>query len=42
MIIPVGPPGDYQVLWLVERRGGEIVEQRLMGVAFVPLTGTHS
>lgn len=41
MVIPVGPPGAYQVLWLVERRGEETKTQRLMGVAFVPLTGDH-
>jgi protein-L-isoaspartate(D-aspartate) O-methyltransferase len=41
MVIPVGPPGAYQVLWLVERRGEEIKSQRTMGVAFVPLTGGH-
>jgi protein-L-isoaspartate(D-aspartate) O-methyltransferase len=41
MVIPVGPPGAYQVLWLVERRGEEVKSQRMMGVAFVPLTGGH-
>jgi len=41
MIIPVGPPGFYQVLWKVERQGDEITTERLMGVAFVPLTGGH-
>jgi protein-L-isoaspartate(D-aspartate) O-methyltransferase len=41
MVIPVGPPGAYQVLWLVERRGQETRTERIMGVAFVPLTGGH-
>jgi protein-L-isoaspartate(D-aspartate) O-methyltransferase len=41
MVIPVGPPGAYQVLWLIERRGAEVKSQRTMGVAFVPLTGGH-
>jgi len=39
MVIPVGPPGSYQVLWLIEREGEEIRSERVMGVAFVPLTG---
>jgi protein-L-isoaspartate(D-aspartate) O-methyltransferase len=42
MVVPVGPPGAYQVLWLVERQGQEVKTQRLMGVAFVPLTGEHN
>ena len=41
MVIPVGPPGAYQVLWLVERQGEQVKTERLMGVAFVPLTGAH-
>jgi len=41
MVIPVGPPGAYQVLWLVQRHGEEIKSERKMGVAFVPLTGGH-
>jgi len=41
MVIPVGPPGFYQVLWRVERHGEEITSERLMGVGFVPLTGGH-
>jgi len=39
MVIPVGPPGSYQVLWLIERDGDEIRSERVMGVVFVPLTG---
>ena len=41
MVIPVGPPGAYQVLWRIEREGEEIVSRRITGVAFVPLTGKH-
>ena len=41
MVIPVGPPGAYQVLWRVERHGDETKSERIMGVAFVPLTGSH-
>ena len=37
MVIPVGPPGDYQVLWLLRRQGEEIVSERIGGVWFVPL-----
>jgi len=42
MVVPVGPPGAYQVLWKIEREGEEIVSRRITGVAFVPLTGKHS
>ena len=41
MVIPVGPSGAYQVLWMVERHGEKTTSKRLMGVAFVPLTGVH-
>jgi len=41
MVIPVGPPGAYQVLWRVEKQGAEVKSERMMGVAFVPLTGDH-
>ena len=41
MLLPVGPPGTYQVLWLVSRDGDTIQSERRMGVAFVPLTGSH-
>jgi len=42
MVVPVGPPGAYQVLWKIEREGEEIVSRRITGVVFVPLTGEHS
>ena len=41
MVVPVGPPGAYQVLWKIERVGEEIVSRRITGVIFVPLTGEH-
>ncbi|MGB9775343.1 MAG: protein-L-isoaspartate(D-aspartate) O-methyltransferase [Anaerolineae bacterium] len=40
MVIPVGPPGGYQVLWkLVKQPDGELKAYNYGGVAFVPLTG---
>ena len=41
LVVPVGPPGGYQELWLVERTGDKTRSRRLMSVAFVPLTGPH-
>jgi len=41
LVIPVGPPGSYQTLWLIEKHGDEIVSKEVMGVVFVPLTGAH-
>jgi protein-L-isoaspartate(D-aspartate) O-methyltransferase len=41
MVIPVGPSGAFQTLWLVQRKGAEILSSQIMGVAFVPLTGKH-
>jgi len=38
MVIPVGPVGGYQELWLVERHGDEVTTESLGGVRFVPLT----
>jgi protein-L-isoaspartate(D-aspartate) O-methyltransferase len=38
MVIPVGPPGGYQSLWLITRRGNEFQNVNWGGVAFVPLT----
>jgi protein-L-isoaspartate(D-aspartate) O-methyltransferase len=42
LVIPVGPPGFYQVLWKLERHGDDIISKRITGVAFVPLTGDHT
>ncbi len=41
LVIPVGPAGGYQTLWLIEKHGDKTVARDVMGVAFVPLTGTH-
>lgn len=38
MVIPIGPVGDAQTLWLVTREGDEAVMTRVMDVVFVPLT----
>ncbi|RME77442.1 MAG: protein-L-isoaspartate(D-aspartate) O-methyltransferase [Chloroflexi bacterium] len=38
MVIPIGPPGGYQSLWVLERQGEEILRTNWGGVRFVPLT----
>jgi len=38
MVIPIGPVGDVQTLWLVERQGEDVTMRRLMDVRFVPFT----
>ena len=38
MVIPIGPPGGYQSLWVLERQGDEIKRYNWGGVRFVPLT----
>jgi len=38
MVIPIGPQGDAQVLWLVTRHGEDVKMERLIEVWFVPLT----
>jgi protein-L-isoaspartate(D-aspartate) O-methyltransferase len=38
MVIPVGPPGGYQSLWVVSREGDEFHNFNWGGVRFVPLT----
>ena len=42
MIVPVGPPGFYQTLWLIERTAEGVVTTNLGLVRFVPLTGEMS
>ncbi|MBC7256719.1 MAG: protein-L-isoaspartate(D-aspartate) O-methyltransferase [Chloroflexi bacterium] len=37
LVIPVGPAGYHQDLWVVERHGAEVRSRKVMGVAFVPL-----
>jgi protein-L-isoaspartate O-methyltransferase len=40
LVIPVGPPGGYQILWkYVKEAGGELTATNMGGVAFGPLTG---
>ncbi|MDX9830798.1 MAG: protein-L-isoaspartate(D-aspartate) O-methyltransferase [Anaerolineae bacterium] len=41
MVLPVGPPGGYQSLWLVEKQGDQVRTTEMGGVMFVPLTGEH-
>jgi len=41
LIIPVGPPGFYQTLWLIEKRGDQILSTNQGGVSFVPMLGEH-
>lgn len=37
MVIPIGPPGGYQSLWVLERKGDEFLRYNWGGVRFVPL-----
>jgi protein-L-isoaspartate(D-aspartate) O-methyltransferase len=39
MVVPVGPPGFYQTLWLIERDADGVRSTNLGSVSFVPLTG---
>jgi protein-L-isoaspartate(D-aspartate) O-methyltransferase len=40
MVVPVGPPGAYQSLWLLEKQAdGSLQRRNLGGVSFVPMTG---
>ena len=41
MVIPVGPVGWVQTLWLITKEGGEVEYHNKGGVQFVPLTGEH-
>ena len=41
LVIPVGPPGGYQSLWLITKQGDQVITRNLGGVRFVPLTGEH-
>lgn len=40
LVIPVGPPGGYQTLWQITKRGDKLETKNLGGVRFVPFTGT--
>ncbi|RME06375.1 MAG: protein-L-isoaspartate(D-aspartate) O-methyltransferase [Anaerolineae bacterium] len=41
MVIPIGPIGAVQTLWLIEKRAGEVLASNQGPVLFVPLTGSH-
>jgi protein-L-isoaspartate(D-aspartate) O-methyltransferase len=38
MVVPVGPPGGYQSLFLITKENGAVKSENLGGVRFVPLT----
>ena len=43
LVIPLGPPHGYQELCVLDKdSGGAVSQRRVLGVAFVPLTGGHS
>jgi protein-L-isoaspartate(D-aspartate) O-methyltransferase len=39
LVVPIGPPGGYQTLWQMIRRGEELEANNIAGVLFVPLVG---
>lgn len=41
LVIPIGPIGFVQTLWLFEKIDGELLATNLGGVTFVPFTGDH-
>ena len=41
MVIPVGPPGHYQTLWLIVKKGNELLRTNMGSVTFVPMLGEH-
>lgn len=41
LVIPVGGLQLFQTLMRIQKKAGELVEERLGGVAFVPLIGKH-
>ncbi len=41
LVIPIGPVGAVQTLWLFEKVNGELMATNYGGVMFVPLTGEH-
>jgi protein-L-isoaspartate(D-aspartate) O-methyltransferase len=40
LVVPIGPPGDYQTLWKFVEEKGEVKAYNLGAVVFVPLTGS--
>ena len=41
LVIPIGPPGFFQTLWLIEKKGEKLHSTNLGDVSFVPLLGEH-
>ena len=41
LVIPIGPVGATQTLWVFEKIEGELQATNMGGVRFVPLTGEH-
>ena len=39
LVIPIGPPGGYQMLWKFVKKGQDVTAYSMGGVAFVPFTG---
>lgn len=39
LVIPIGPPGGYQMLWKFVKAGQDVTAYSMGGVAFVPFTG---
>ncbi len=39
LVVPIGPQGAVQTLWLFEKHGDELLASNLGAVSFVPLTG---
>ncbi|MDQ4149333.1 MAG: protein-L-isoaspartate(D-aspartate) O-methyltransferase [Actinomycetota bacterium] len=37
LVIPVGPPGSYQTLWRITKRGERVESENITDVLFVPL-----
>jgi protein-L-isoaspartate(D-aspartate) O-methyltransferase len=42
MVIPIGPVGDVQTLWLVTRNGEDVAMEEVVPVRFVPLIREES
>ncbi len=38
LVIPVGPPGNYQTSWRITKRNGKVISENIIGILFVPLT----
>jgi protein-L-isoaspartate(D-aspartate) O-methyltransferase len=40
LVIPIGPPGEYQTLWKFVNLSGQLTAYNIGGVSFVPFTGS--